>query len=72
MDQPSQLQGHTTKGMKIRNPIQIAIDNPRSMRAALNAKCWDCSGQSKVEVGRCVVEDCSLWLFRPWRGRGED
>ena len=59
-----------TKGLKLRNPMQIAFDNPRSLRKAVDALCWDCSGQTKVEVRKCVVEDCPLWSHRPYTKKG--
>ncbi len=49
------------------SPADKALANPKSMRAAINAKCHDCSGYSKPEVGRCVVTTCALWPLRPWQ-----
>ena len=48
-------------------PDEKARQNPRSMRLAINAKCWDCTCQQKREVTRCVMVDCSLWKLRPWQ-----
>lgn len=44
---------------------------PRSMRAAINAKCRDCicdpldKGTWRQQVEACRVEACSLWPYRP-------
>lgn len=37
------------------------------LKAAIKAKCWDCSGRSKKEVSLCTNYICSLWPIRPWR-----
>jgi len=52
---------------KPRNPIQIAKDNPKSLRKAINAKCWDCSCFQSYEITKCQVFDCSLWNLRPYQ-----
>lgn len=36
-----------------------------ALRAAINAKCLDCSGNVKPEVARCTVKACALWPVRP-------
>jgi hypothetical protein len=50
-----------------KTPVEKALENPKSLRFALNAKCWDCSGQNRAEVGRCTAKDCPLWHHRPWK-----
>jgi len=50
----------------IMTPSEKATANPKSLRAAINAKCWDCCCQSRTEVGMCTATDCSLWNLRPW------
>ena len=49
------------------NPIEKAKANPKSLRAAINAKCWDCCCGSRTEVTRCLSKDCPLWIQRPWK-----
>lgn len=49
------------------SPIEKAKNNPKSLRAAINAKCWDCCVFNKKEVGLCVCKDCPLWNLRPWQ-----
>jgi len=49
------------------SPSEKAAKNPKSMRFAINAKCWDCTCFQKREVTLCEMVDCSLWTFRPWQ-----
>ncbi len=48
-------------------PAQKARANPKSLRLAINAKCYDCTGDNKQEVKMCEITDCSLWPVRPWQ-----
>lgn len=50
-----------------KDPIQKAKDNPKSLRAALNAKCWECACYQRKEVTECTAKDCPLWRLRPWQ-----
>jgi hypothetical protein len=36
-----------------------------SLRSAVSAKCYDCTGYQKAEPKHCVVVACPLWAFRP-------
>lgn len=49
------------------DPIEKARRNPQSLRAAINAKCWDCSCAQRVEIRRCPVTDCPLHHLRPYK-----
>ena len=49
------------------SPAEKAAKNPKSLRLAINAKCWDCTCRQKREVTLCVMTDCSLWAIRPWQ-----
>jgi hypothetical protein len=49
------------------NPLERARSHPTSLRAAINAKCFDCCGFSRQEVRLCVMTDCPLWRLRPWQ-----
>jgi hypothetical protein len=58
--------------IKKRDPYQIAAADPKSLRKAVNAKCWDCQGggadpNTRQAVGQCGITDCSLWPVRPWQ-----
>lgn len=57
---------------KIHNPIEKALKNPKSLRAAINAKCFDCQGQDadpapKWRIGNCEMPDCPLYPLRPYQ-----
>jgi len=49
------------------NPREKALANPMSLRAAINAKCWDCVCFQRREVTLCVCDDCPLFHVRPWQ-----
>lgn len=34
---------------------------------AIKFKCLDCSSGMTTEVTRCSIEDCPLWVFRPYQ-----
>lgn len=53
-----------------RSPILKLADNPTSLRAAVDAKCWDCMGAGgdpcvNWSVGNCRTKACALWAVRP-------
>ena len=48
-------------------PDEKARANPKSMRAAINAKCWDCVCGQRLEIKLCPMTDCSLHGFRPYQ-----
>ena len=50
-------------------PAEKAVENPKSLRFAINAKCWDCTCEQKREVTLCEFTDCSLWHLRPWQNK---
>ena len=56
------------KGIKPKTWTQKAKENPKSMRAAVNAKCFDCMGFQRAEVAKCTHLECSLYDFRPYKG----
>ena len=49
------------------NPIKKALANPKSLRAAINGKCFECGGDQYKEVTHCLAKDCPLWPLRPWQ-----
>jgi hypothetical protein len=60
------------RNTKIHNPIEKALKNPKSLRAAINAKCFDCQGQDadpapKWRIGNCEMPDCPLYSLRPYQ-----
>lgn len=61
-----------TKAAERLNPIEKAKRNPKSLRLAINAKCFDCEGQDadprvQWRIGNCVIPDCPLWPVRPYQ-----
>lgn len=49
------------------DPIEKARANPKSLRAAINAKCFDCCCFQRKEVTLCTATDCPLFNLRPWQ-----
>ena len=52
------------------NPTERAAKNPRSLRLAVTAKCFECVGSGQDRgwrdcVRECTVTRCSLWRVRP-------
>lgn len=39
------------------------------LRASIDLKCLDCVSWSAVEVKRCAIRSCSLWLVRPFQAK---
>ena len=39
------------------DPLDKAKANPKSLRLAINAKCYDCTCFQKAEVKKCVVKE---------------
>lgn len=60
------------------DPIEKARRNPKSLRLAINGKCWDCIGAGndpnpRGAIRDCVIRDCTLHPVRPYqRGDTED
>ena len=57
---------------KIYDPLEKLRQNPTSLRAAINAKCWDCVGMDsdpapKWRIGNCHMSDCGLFAVRPYQ-----
>jgi hypothetical protein len=40
--------------------------------AAIKAKCIECCNFERHQVTACGVRGCPLWLYRPFRGKGDD
>lgn len=54
------------------DPIEKAARNPKSLRLAINAKCWDCVGgpadpAPRRRIGECAQTRCSLHPVRPYQ-----
>lgn len=53
---------------KRRNPREVWEEDRLSLRKAINAKCYDCSGEENYRnrTRFCHVTTCSLWPVRPY------
>ncbi len=49
------------------DPIEKSRQNPRSLRAVINGKCYDCTCGSRTEVKLCEITTCTLHGVRPWQ-----
>jgi len=49
------------------DPMERAKQNPKSLRAAINAKCFDRCCFQKQEVKYCTAVNCPLHHLRPWQ-----
>jgi hypothetical protein len=49
---------------KFRRQWESAIAR-KSMRAAVDVKCADCTNWQNVEIRECPVICCPLWAYRP-------
>lgn len=45
--------------------------NPNSLRARINAMCWQCSCEQRKEIALCAVKKCPLWDVRPYQGMAD-
>ena len=51
------------------SPLEKAQKNPKSLRAAIDAKCFQCQGDGEdpgtwERVRTCTIPDCGLYLLR--------
>jgi len=53
----------------LKTPIERFEKNKKSLRLAINAKCFDCSGFVKTEITKCVATSCPLFYVRPYKKR---
>ena len=59
------------------NPLAKLVGNPKSLRLAVNAICYQCMGGGadpgwQWSVGNCTSGNCGLYAVRPyqaWKGR---
>jgi hypothetical protein len=49
------------------DPIEKAEQHPNSLKFAIRAKCFDCSGFIKKDVTDCDMPGCELFNVRPWQ-----
>jgi len=41
----------------------------KGRKAAIDAKCQDCSCWQKTEIRDCAVPNCPLYEYRPYQGK---
>jgi len=51
------------------SPVEKLAKNPKSLRLAINAMCYQCMGGYKNEIRGCTAKDCALYNVRPYRGK---
>ena len=49
------------------DPFEKAKLNPKSLRMAINAYCYDCCCEQRSEVRLCPAGGCPLHHLRPWQ-----
>lgn len=49
------------------NPQERHLADPNSRAKAIAAKCWDCACEQRTEIKHCVMTDCALYNFRPYK-----
>jgi hypothetical protein len=54
------------------NPVEKAKKNPKSLRMAINAKCWECSCEQRLEITNCTCVSCPLYPVRPYQKNSEE
>ena len=55
-----------------KTPLQKLADSPLSLRAAVNAKCYQCEGEDadpgvRWRIGNCACASCALHAVRPYQ-----
>ena len=53
-----------------KNPMDRHLDDPKSIRKAVHAQCFDCMGRSsgyRVDIRGCTSNGCPLFNFRPYK-----
>ena len=58
--------------LKRANPTQKAAADPRSLRKAITAFCYECAGGdgepgARSNVRNCTAPHCPLYRVRPWQ-----
>ena len=55
-----------------RTPLEVLAASPLSLRASVNAMCWQCfggeGGENHVKnIRGCTAPDCALFRVRPYQ-----
>lgn len=53
-----------------KNPNEKRLENPRSMRRAVDAMCYECMGMApsyRNDIRDCTAPNCPLFALRPYQ-----
>ena len=58
------------------SPLEKAKMKPRSLRFAVNAKCYECEGDGadpgwRGRIKECIIPDCPLFPVRPYQSKNK-
>lgn len=68
----------TPAARKWPDPVSVHLADPKSLRKAINAHCWDCVGgkadsqNPRRLVRECEIVHCNLHPVRPWQMAAAD
>ena len=68
----AKIRGLQKEGYTQKNPMEKHLANPKSLRLAVNARCWDCSAEQKLEVKLCPCTNCPLYSVRPYQKKNSN
>ena len=51
----------------MRKTFMDAYEGKAGLRAAIKAKCQDCSSWQREEIANCEARGCPLWNYRPYQ-----
>ena len=59
-------------GARRKNPLEKLLEQPKSLRRAITAKCYDCIGRDgdpdwRGSIRNCGCMDCPLYAVRPYK-----
>lgn len=54
---------------KRKTPKDKWRENPTSLRASINAFCWECIGENVDDIRNCTAENCPLYRVRPYQNK---
>lgn len=53
--------------VSIKNPKDRWSENKKSLRASIDAFCFECIGESIPEIRECTAKNCPLYVVRPYQ-----
>lgn len=61
--------------LKPTSPLNKALADPKSLRKAVTAFCYECVGGdgepgARIHVRNCTTRNCPLFRVRPWQKSG--